>query len=357
MSDAFDFASSSRRGSELIAVPIPRSDEPTTTTKPLTLSTTPLLLCEQVSKWYGPVRGVLQVTLELRSGLTGLVGANGAGKTTLIRLITGQARPDVGRVLVGGHDARSTSARRLVGYCPDVDAFYEEMSGRQFIEAMARLCGYSGAESRRRAGAMLEKVGMTGRAERKLRGYSKGMRQRIKLAQALLHDPPLLVLDEPMSGIDPVGRAEFVTLFKELAAMGKCLLISSHELDELEKLTDHVVIMSHGRVAAADTVPRIRERLIEVPTTIRIDVTRGTNGDDHRRFAAMLMSRLLDLTALEASEPSEEIGRLLVRTRTPRHFLEEVNRLVLEEWFEIVHLKPVDESTQAVLGMLLARRR
>ncbi|MGL4550617.1 MAG: ABC transporter ATP-binding protein, partial [Gemmataceae bacterium] len=265
--------------------------------------------------------------------------------------------PEAGRVTVGGHDARSTAARRLVGYCPDVDAFYEEMSGRQFVEAMARLCGYTRAEARRRAGAALERVGMDRRAERTLRGYSKGMRQRIKLAQALLHDPPLLVLDEPMSGIDPVGRAEFVTLFKELAAQGKCLLISSHELDELEKLTDHVVIMSNGRVAAADTVSRIRERLVEVPMTVRIDVKRGDGGRDHRTLAALLLQAVPDLSGVELSEPAEGVGRLLVRVRSPRRFLTEVSRLVLEEWYEVIHLRPVDESTQAVLGMLLASRR
>ncbi len=166
----------------------------------------PLLLCQRVSKWYGPVIGVNQVTLELRSGITGLVGSNGAGKSTLMRLIAGQLRPDLGCIQVHGWDAWSTAARRHVGYCPEVDAFYEEMSGRQFVEAMARLCGYPHREARQRSESALERVGMAGRAERRVRGYSKGMRQRIKLAQALLHDPELLVLDEPLSGIDPVGR-------------------------------------------------------------------------------------------------------------------------------------------------------
>src|SRR5207249_2884364 len=154
----------------------------------------PLLLFEQVSKWYGPVIGLNQVTLELRKGITGLVGANGAGKSTLLRLATGQLRPDLGSVLVRGHNAWSTSAKRYFGYCPEVDSFYEEMSGRKFVESMARLCGYSKIEARRRTEEALELVQMHDRAERKLRGYSKGMRQRIKLAQALIHNPELLVL-------------------------------------------------------------------------------------------------------------------------------------------------------------------
>jgi ABC-2 type transport system ATP-binding protein len=178
---------------------------------PVTLSPghpPPLLLFDRVSKWYGPVIGVNQVTLELRPGITGLVGANGSGKSTLLRLATGQLRPDLGSVRVRGLDVWDAAAKRHVGYCPDNDSFYEEMSGRQFVRAMARLCGFSRRQADERTDAVLELVGMTGRAERRLRGYSKGMRQRIKLAQALVHDPALLVLDEPLSGIDPVGRAE-----------------------------------------------------------------------------------------------------------------------------------------------------
>src|SRR5262249_18450755 len=170
----------------------------------------PVLLFERVSKWYGPVIGVNQVTLELRPGITGLVGANGAGKSTLMRLAAGQVRPDLGRVTVLGRDARSTPARLGTGYCPEVDAFYEEMSGRQFGRTMARLCGYPGREARRRAEEALHLVGMADRSDRRLRGYSKGMRQRIKLAQALLHDPTLLLLDEPLTGIDPVRRPGLV---------------------------------------------------------------------------------------------------------------------------------------------------
>jgi ABC-2 type transport system ATP-binding protein len=326
-------------------------------------------LCERVSKWYGPVLGVNQVTLELRSGITGLVGANGAGKTTLMRLITGMLRPDLGRVRVRGQEAWSAAARRHVGYCPEVDAFYEEMSGRKFIEAMARLCGYPRGEALRRAGLALEQVGMAGRCERRLRGYSKGMRQRIKLAQALLHEPELLVLDEPLSGIDPVGRWEFVALFQELARRGKCLLVSSHELEELEKLTNHVVIMSRGRVAAADTVARIRERLDDQPLTIRLEVRRsepGRNGkpdrprpglEPQRELAAELF-RLPDVVGVEllADEGPQDVSRVLVRARNPRFFFQDLTRLVVEEWYEVLHLEVLDDSTGAVLGYLLSRQ-
>ncbi len=375
--------------------------QPAAARPPVHLPSTPepLLLCQRVSKWYGAVIGVNQVTLELRSGITGLVGANGAGKSTLMRMITGHLRPDLGRVTIRGIDSWSSAAKRLVGYCPEVDAFYEELSGRQFVETLARLCGYPWREARRRAEEALERVGMADRADRKLRGYSKGMRQRIKLAQALIDDPPLLVLDEPLSGIDPVGRAESVALFHELAGQGKCLLVSSHELEELEKLTDHVAIMSRGRIAAADTVGRIRDRLANHPLTIRIDLrceeephakaqrrkdeekeedlispsslgglaplrealphSRRRGNRDHRDLAAVLLYTLSDVVGVELLEgdPARpEVGRLLVRARNPRRFFAELNRLVLEEWYDVVHLETLDDSTQAVLGYLLGKK-
>lgn len=320
---------------------------------------TPVLLCQRVSKWYGPVIGVNQVTLELRSGITGLVGANGAGKSTLMRLITGHLRPDLGRVQIHGWDAWGAAARRHVGYCPETEAFYEEMSGRQFVESMARLCGYPRREARKRTETTLERVGMAGRAERCLRGYSKGMRQRIKLAQALLHDPELLVLDEPLSGIDPVGRSEFVQLFRELAASGKCLLVSSHELEELEKLTDHIAIMAHGRVAAVGTVAQIRDRLDKHPLLIRIDVRARSDGEgsEQRRLAAALL-KLTDVVGVELLDrlPEDSVDPVLVRARNPQRFFQELTRLVLEEWYELARLQTLDDSTQAVLGYLLRGR-
>src|SRR5207249_931887 len=200
-----------------------RGSAPAVTPQPLPprAAAPPLLLFEHVSKWYGTVLALNQVTLELTGGITGLVGANGAGKSTLLRMANGQLKPTLGRVSVRGTDAWDWRSRRLVGYCPDVDAFYEDMSGRRFVWVMARLCGFDRRESTRRTEAVLERVGMADRADRRLRGYSKGMRQRIKLAQSLLHDPELLILDEPLSGIDPIGRQELLELFRSLAGQGK----------------------------------------------------------------------------------------------------------------------------------------
>jgi len=303
----------------------------------------PLLLFEQVSKWYGNVLALNLVTLELSSGITGLVGANGAGKSTLLRMANGQLKPTLGRVSIRGIDAWDWRARRLVGYCPDVDAFYEDLSGRRFVWVMARLCGYTRSEAARRTEQVLERVGMEDNADRKLRGYSKGMRQRIKLAQALLHDPELLILDEPLAGIDPLGRQELLELFQSLAALGKCLLISSHELEALEKLTNHVAIMARGRVAAVGTLPQIRDLLDDHPLSVRIDV-------DRVRDLARLLLAIPEVLAVELDGKT---GGLVIKARHPKRFLQAFGRLVIAEQFEVRRLEPLDESAHAILGYLL----
>ncbi len=297
---------------------------------------------EAVSKWYGPVIGLNEVSLKLHGGITGLVGSNGSGKSTLLRLATGQLKPSIGRVLVRGEDAWTWRAKALVGYCPDNDAFYEDMTGREFVRAMARLCGFTKADANRRTEEVLVRVTMADLADRTLRGYSKGMRQRIKLAQALLNDPGLLVLDEPLSGIDPIGRQEMLELFRGLAAEGKCLLVSSHELEELEKLTDHIAILARGRVAALGTVSQIRDLLDDQPLSVRIDAA------DTRRLAAVLTARP-DVVGVDFPAA----GTMIVRARNPRRFFEEFNQLAQDEALLITRLEPLDDSTHAVLGYLL----
>ncbi|MFO0964215.1 MAG: ABC transporter ATP-binding protein [Gemmataceae bacterium] len=305
-----------------------------------------MLLFDHVSKWYGPVIGVNQVTLELRPGITGLVGHNGSGKSTLMRLAAGLLRADIGAVRLAGLDAWSWQAKRHLGYCPELDVFYEEMSGRRFVQTMARFCGYATGEARERTERCLEIVGMHGRADLPLAGYSKGMRQRIKLAQALVHDPAVLLLDEPLSGIDPVGRREMIAIFLKLAEDGKALLVSSHELDALEKLTDRVAIMSAGRIAAVGTLPQIRDLLADHPLSIRISC------DRNRDLAGFLLG-LEEVVGIERPEGDEY---LLIQATKPQQFFARLNGLVIEEQLELRHLETLDESTEDILGYLLGGR-
>lgn len=301
----------------------------------------PVLHFERVSKWYGPVIGVNQVSLELHSGITGLVGSNGAGKSTLLRLAAGHLRPDLGAVRVCGKDSWSAAAKNHIGYCPEVDRFYEEMSGRRFVRTMAQLSGFSFREARRCTEQTLELVGMAERANRSIRGYSKGMRQRIKLAQALIHDPQLLLLDEPLSGIDPIGRREMVELFLKLSGLGKCLLVSSHELEELEKLTDHVAIVARGRIAVVGTLTQIRELLDVHPLSVRLD------SDQNRKLAGLLLN-LEDVAGIDTDDHG-----LIVRARNGGRFFQELNSIILDEAIDMRHIEALDESTHSILEYLL----
>ncbi len=301
----------------------------------------PLLALHQVSKWYGPVLALNQATLTLSAPITGLIGPNGSGKSTLIKLATGQIAPSIGTVQVRGLPAKSWQANRLVGYCPDHDAFYEDLSGRAFVFEMAKLFGYTSAEARTRTERELNRVGMTDRADRPIRGYSKGMRQRIKLAQALLHDPELLILDEPLSGIDPVGRRELLALFRDLAEQGKQLLISSHELEELEKITSNVAIMTRGRLAAVGTLDDIRHQLDDRPHTVRIDTV----------APLVLAKQLLDMPEVLGLERNDT--GVFVRVAKLRSFNEAFSKAVAEHGWPVSRFEPLDDSAHSILGYVL----
>lgn len=304
----------------------------------MTSSTSSLLRFDQVSKWYGPVIGLNEVSLDLGPGITGLVGPNGAGKSTLMKLATGQLRPDLGTVRIKGHAAWSSQAKRFLGFCPESDRFYEEMSGRAFVRCMARLFGFSRREARQRTESTLALVGMEERSERAIRGYSKGMRQRIKLAQALVHDPDLLILDEPMNGIDPVGRREWHDLFQKLADQGKSILLSSHQLEELEKITDRIIVMARGLLVAQGTVAEIRDLLENQPMAVRIDC------DQPRRLAAALL-QMPSVLGVELAEPHG----VLTRAKHPRLFFPALTALVVEEGFTIDRIEALDYSAKAIL--------
>ncbi len=297
-----------------------------------------VLRFEKVSKWYGGVLGVNDVSLQLGPGITALVGGNGAGKSTLLRLAAGQLRPDVGEVRVCGISPLRPRAKAIVGYMPDSDRFYEDMSGRTFVATLAELHGFSATEVARRTRQVLERVGMAERSERPLKSYSKGMRQRIKLAQAIVHEPSLLILDEPFAGIDPVGRQHFVRLFRGLAARGCCLLVSSHELDEVEKLTNRIALMAHGKLVGAGTLTDVRDLLEQHPLTVQITVK------EPRRLAALLW-RLSDVQGVEVGDQ----GEVIIRALAPRRFLRSLGSLILDERIDVLRLETLDDSAEALL--------
>lgn len=298
------------------------------------------LVYENVTKFYGPVIGVNDISLAIRPGITGLLGANGAGKSTLIKLASGRLRPSQGRVLLGGYDARGTRAKRLLGYCPDVNDFYEEMTGREFVRIMTRLYGYSILETRRRTERALELVGMADRADRRIGGCSHGMRQRIKLAQAISHEPRVLLLDEPLTGIDPGGRREINDLLRKLAADGLTILVSSHLLGEVEQLCDRLVVVARGRLLAEGSLTELRRLLEDEPLTIRLESPQA------RRLAALVVE-LSDTSHVEVSGSA-----ITLRTGNPTRFFAQLGELVVAHQLDVDRLETLDAGAEAVFGYL-----
>ncbi len=295
---------------------------------------------DRVTKFYGAVIGVNELTCRIGPGITGLFGANGAGKSTMLKLASGQLRPSLGTVRVGDHDAWSTAAKRQLGFSPDINNFYEEMTARDFVETMARLSGFPRAEARKRAELALAETGMLDRASRRIGGCSHGMRQRIKLAQALVHDPQVLLLDEPMTGIDPGGRRDFTRLLIELAERGKTILVSSHILIEVEQLTESVIMIARGRIVASGTLSEIRNLLDDQPFTVQIVA------EPSRALAALL----IETPEVESVEMRGDT--LTIRTRQPAKFFATIGNLVLDRGIVIREMDTLDAGADAVFNYL-----
>ncbi|MEE9392173.1 MAG: ABC transporter ATP-binding protein [Planctomycetota bacterium] len=232
----------------------------------------PLLSARGASKWYGQVIAVNDVTLDIQPGITALLGPNGAGKSTLLGLFTGQLRPTRGLVEAFGEPIwDNPRLNERIGLCHQYDNFYEEMTAVEFLRFICRLTGFRGTAARQRADYVLDRVGLEKCDRvRAIRTYSKGMRQRTKLAQALVHEPELLFLDEPMTGLDPVGRYEISKLLEGLAKMGKSIVVSTHILHEVEALTDQILLLAEGRILAEGDIHQIRASLEQHPYQIRV---------------------------------------------------------------------------------------
>jgi len=274
---------------------------------------TPLIEAEHLSKWYGQVIGLNDVTVRVPRGITGLLGPNGAGKSTFMKLITGQLKPSQGRLTVFGEPIWNNPKLFFrIGFCPEQDAFYERMTGLEWVTALVRLNGLGEEEATRAARAALEQVDLLDAADKKIGAYSKGMRQRVKLAQALVHDPELLILDEPLTGMDPIMRRRTIRLIREWGRNGRSILVSSHILHEIEAMTSNILLINHGRIVAEGNVHQIRELIDEHPHTIYI---RGENPRAlARRFLAdddvLGLSFQPDALVVQTARPDAFYARL-----------------------------------------------
>jgi ABC-2 type transport system ATP-binding protein len=305
---------------------------------------TPIIAFQEVSKWYGNVIGVNKLSVAIGPGITGLLGPNGAGKSTLLQLATGQLYPSQGAVRVLGQPVwNNASLNRLIGLCPEQDAFYEWMSGRDFVFTCARLTGMSRSAARSATDRTIESVGMSAHQNRAIRGYSKGMRQRIKMAQALVHDPDVLFLDEPMTGTDPLARRELMDIITRIGSEGKTVLVSSHVLYEVQSLTQNIVLLNRGRLVADGNVRQIRDLIDKHPHHIRLEC------DEYRRLAA----RMVTWEDVDGVRMIPEEASLMVETRSPDAFYSRLPALSLENGLAIKSVYSDDDNLEAVFKYLV----
>jgi ABC-2 type transport system ATP-binding protein len=299
---------------------------------------------ENVSRWYGQVIGLNDVTCEVGPGLTALLGMNGAGKSTLMRLISGQLRPTTGSLtLFDMEPFGNPEVYRRLGYCPEIDNFYEHYSGRDFVRFLGRLDGLTKAESSRRTEEVLEMVGMSDRADRKIAGYSKGMRQRIKLAQAMIHNPDIILLDEPLNGLDPVGRREFIDILGYLAEQGKTILVSSHILFEVEQMTRSILLLHRGRLLAEGDLRVIRGLIDKHPHQVRIET-------DEPRRAAVLLSALPNVVSMSFDRTGDA---LQLEVREPDAFYDRLAEIVLQDGLKVTSFSSPDNNLESVFKYLV----
>ena len=299
-----------------------------------------LLRFDHVNKFYGQVLGLSDFSLEFQGGVVGLLGRNGAGKTTFIRLASGMIQPDLGDVYVMGEKPRhATRIRSQIGVCLELDHFYESMSGLKWVHLMARLSGVSRARAREASKEMIELVGMSEKANKRIDSYSKGMRQRIKLAAALVHDPAVLLLDEPLTGLDPVGRYEMVELIRELGEAGRGVLVSSHVLAEVEMMTDQLFLLHQGRLMAEGSVEQIRDQMDDQPRQVMIQSPQ----------ARELAGKLLDRALVDGVRVGE--GEVDVKFRDGDLFYRTLTELGTE--FEIGAILSMDSDLEAVFDYLV----
>jgi ABC-2 type transport system ATP-binding protein len=305
--------------------------------------TPPVLVTDHLSKWYGQVSGLNDVSVSVPPGITGLLGPNGAGKSTFMKLITGQLQPSKGTVRVLGEPIWGNPRLYFrLGFCPEQDAFYDRMTGLEWVTALARLNGVDETTAGAAASRALAAVDLSDAAAKRIGAYSKGMRQRVKLAQALVHDPELLILDEPLSGMDPLGRRRTIRMIRDWARQGKSIIVSSHILHEIESMTSNILLINNGRILAEGDVHQIRDLIDEHPHTVYI------RASDPRRLAREFLART-DVISLRF-----EPGAVIVETGTPDAFYAGLTDLVATGACGVVQsVTSPDDNLQAVFKYLV----
>jgi ABC-2 type transport system ATP-binding protein len=306
-----------------------------------------VLQCHELGRYYGQVVGLNELTTDLPGGVVGLVGPNGAGKSTFLRLIVGEIRPSRGWIKVLGETPfGNRELYRHLGFCPQQDALYEDLTGYEIVRLLLRLGGFSPQQSKERAERALERLNMTARMHSRVSTYSKGMRQRVRIAQSIAHEPKFLVLDEPMTGLDPLGRREVLDLLHALGQGGTHVLFSSHILYEVEHLTAEIVLIHRGRLLAKGALPEVRALLSKHPRRVEIGARRA-------RDLAQALIGCEDVVSVRLGAGANGEDRLSIETRAVGRFFQRLGAITSGERFGISAVRSDDASLEAVFDYLI----
>ncbi len=303
-----------------------------------------LITFNNVSRFYGEVLGINKVSLSIPPGVTSLVGPNGSGKTTLMNMCSGLIHPTQGEISVlGVAPSHPEKLCRILGYCAQFDAFPKGITGYQFVYSFLRMYGWSHEECDKRSVTSLQLVGLMEASSRPVAAYSKGMRQRVKLAQAIAHEPKVIILDEPLNGLDPLARAEAIALFRQWADKGCHVIVSSHILHEVDRISDQVILLSQGYVVAEGQIQGVRDEVREQPMQILVRCDKPN----------MLASRLFQQDHVVEAKVANDGKGLLLRTRDADSFYLLLNRVILESGLDVESVAPADDDVNSVYQYLI----
>jgi ABC-2 type transport system ATP-binding protein len=307
---------------------------------------TAVIETENLSKWYGNVLGLSDVSIKIEAGIVGLLGPNGAGKSTFLKLITGQIKPNIGKVLINKQKVRNNyKIYADIGFCPEQDAFYEEMTGWQFLTGLLRLYGFTSQEAAKKAEKAIDIVELIQDKDRVLKSYSRGMRQRIKFAQAIAHEPEIIILDEPLNGLDPLGRRKLIRLIKSYKEEGKTIVVSSHVLPEIEAMTKKIILIHQGKIFAEGDIHYIRDLIDTHPHIISIKSSAP-------RILAARMAPEDFVLKIEILTDGET---LIVQTDNRDRFFTMLPALVVNQNIKVKEITSPDDNLQAVFDYLIGK--
>jgi len=305
-----------------------------------------VLNSENLSKWYGNILGISEISLKISPGIQGLLGPNGAGKSTFLKIASGQLRQNLGKITIFGEEVYNNhSLFSKIGFCPENDSYYKGVTGWEFMIFLAQLHGFKGKKAKDMAGDALERVGMTENAEKKIGAFSLGMRQRLKVASSIVNNPDLLILDEPLRGVDPLWRVKIIKLIREFEKQGKTVIVSSHILPEIEAMTNNITLIHQGKIFAHGDIQEIRGLIDTHPHQVSLQC-------DKPRLAA---EKLIHNDFVLKVHLDDDENKIVVETNNREKFFDSLMQIIAENALEVEEMTSPDDNLQAVFDYLIGR--